>query len=149
HAVGLCVGTSGAAEAQLTVKLGVSRSNFGSGTTVAVTGHGFSANTTIHVWYDQSLTGLFPGNASASPTSDSQGAFSTSLLVKGNPRSYFIHADPSTTAASSVQVNIDACWFQECVVDGDSTDCILGNAPKALEFAGIDFSNCKKVDSNY
>src|SRR5262249_55089797 len=137
--VGLCAGTVGVAQTQLTVTFGISRSRFGSGTTVAVTGFGFSPNATVNVWYDQSLNGTFPGKASISPPTDSNGAFSTSLVVKGDPGPSFIHAGISTTPVSSLQVNIETCWFQECMVNDVSTVCILGSSPGALQFAGVDF----------
>ena len=150
-AAALCTGTTGVAQAALTVKLGVSHSKFGSGTTVAVTGFGFSPNTPVNVWYDNNLNGVFNGgNTSASPSTDANGAFATDLLVNGHPGNYFIHAaDTSTAATFSIPVNIASCMFQECMIDDDQYICVIGDSPTDLQFLGTSLADCKKVDSNY
>jgi hypothetical protein len=148
-----CIGTTGVAQAALVVTLGVSHSKFGSGTTVAVTGHGFSPNTPVNVWFDASLNGVFNGgNGSVSPipTTDTSGAFTANLRVSGAPGVYFIHAaDTSTSEAFLIRVNISSCWFQECMVDDAETICVIGHSPTDLQFLGASLADCKQVDSNY
>jgi MBG domain (YGX type) len=147
----LCVGhTSNLAQTQLTVNLGVNYSTFGSGTTVSVTGIGFAAGSNVNVWYDSDPNGALAGAmGSKSDSANSTGAVSIPLKVNGNPGDYFIHAGASNTAQYSIKVNIGTCWFQDCSIDGADTICLLGNSPDDLQFAGLSFADCKKVDSNY
>ena len=147
----LCVGhTSILAQTQLTINLGVNYSTFGSGTTVTVTGIGFTSGSNVNVWYDADPNGALAGAmGSKSDPADSNGAVSIPLKVNGNPADYFIHASESSTPQYSVKVNIGTCWFQDCTIDGADTICLLGNSPDDLQFAGISFADCKKVDSNY
>lgn len=144
---GLCFGTTGVAQTQLTITFGVSHSQFGSGSTLQVTGYGFQPNAVANVWYDADPNGPLSGaSASASPSTDANGAFSASLLVKGNPGNYYIHAGASTSPTATLLVNIGTCWFQDCFIDGADTICLVGNSPSDL---GTFFSDCKQVDSNY
>jgi hypothetical protein len=152
-APGLCFGTTGVAKTQVTVNLGISHSRFGSGTTVVVTGYGFSASAIVNVWYDGNVNGtLAVGDTVATPSTDSNGAFSTSLLVSGSPGTYFIHASdsPATIPLDSIRVEIGTCWFQECLIDTATTSvdtvCLLGNSPTDL---GSFFADCKAVEANY
>lgn len=149
-AAGLCYGTTGLAQAPLTVTMGLSSSKFGSGNTVTVTGYGFPASGSVNVWYDKEPNGMLAaGDVSASPATDSNGAFSTSLIVSGNPGDYFIHVGTTAAAAATLPVNIGTCWFQDCTINGADTICLLGNSPSDLTFAGVSFADCKAVDSNY
>lgn len=148
-APGLCFGTTGVAKTQVTVTLGISHSDFGSGTTVVVTGYGFSSNATVNVWYDGNMNGtLAVGDTIATPSTDPNGAFSTSLLVSGSPGNYFIHASdsPATIPLHSIAVKIGPCWFQECIINNVDTVCLLGNSPTDL---GSFFADCKGVEANY
>jgi len=148
-AVALCVGnTLTLAQTQLTVNLGVNYSTFGSGTTVSVTGFGFAPGT-VFVWYDRNPTGPLGGSVGSTfSVADANGAFSSSLPVKGDPGDYFIHAGSSTMAEHSLKVNIGTCWLQECTIDGATTICLLGHSP-SYQFLGFTLADCKKVDSNY
>lgn len=149
-AAGLCYGTTGIAQAPITVTMGLSSSKFGSGNSVTITGYGFPASGSVNVWYDQDPNGrLASGDVSASPATDSQGAFSTSLIVSGNPGDYFVHVGPTSAATATLPVNIGTCWFQDCTINGADTICLLGNSPSDLRFAGVSFADCKAVDSNY
>jgi hypothetical protein len=146
-AVGLCFGATSIAQTQVTITMGVSHSKFGSGTHVAVTGYGFSPNTSVNVWFDSSLSGtLAGGDTQASPPTDQNGAFSATLLVAASPGTYYIHASPGTVPTSSIQIDVGTCWFQECIIDGADTLCFIGNSPSDL---GSYFADCKKVDTDY
>jgi hypothetical protein len=152
--VGLCAGkTAHIAQVQLTINLGVNHSTFGSGTTVSVTGFEFTPGSSVNVWYDRDPTGGLSGAiASKFPATDSSGAFSTPLLVSGDPGDYFIHAGPSGTPQYSIKVNIGTCWSPDgCKIDDALTICLLGNSPSDphLNFLGISLADCKAVDSNY
>jgi hypothetical protein len=147
--VGLCFGATAIANIQVTITLGVSTSRFGSGTHVAVTGYGFPPNSSVNVWYDSDLNGVFAGGG-ASTTSDQNGAFSLSgsnkLLVQASPGKYFIHAGVGTIPSASIRVEVGSCWFQECIIDGADTLCFIGNSPSDL---GSYFADCKQVDTDY
>lgn len=148
-AVRPCVGTVGLAQAQLTIKFGISRHKFGSGTTVQVTGYGFSSNDTVDVWYDNNPHGVLSGaSGSKSPTTDANGAFSADLTVSGRPGTYYIHAS-SSTLPIYIPVGIGTCWFQECLIDDVDTVCLLGNSPSDLTLFGVSFADCKRVDTSY
>lgn len=144
--VGLCFKTKAVASAQVTITMGLSSSQFGSGEHLAVTGYGFSPDASINVWFDASLNGSFPGaGASAAPATDQNGAFSTTLLVKASPGNYYIHAGAGIPSVS-IPVTIGTCWFQECIIDGADTLCFIGNSPSdSLSY----FADCKKVDTDY
>jgi hypothetical protein len=147
--VGLCVGTAGVAQAQLTIKLGLSHSSFGGGTTIGVTGYGFSSSTTVHVWYDNDPNGVFVGgSASTSPSTDSTGAFTTSLVVSASPGDHYFHAGSSATPENSIKFHVDNCWFQECMIDDADTICMIGLSPSDT-FLGTNLTDCKKVDTSY
>ena len=146
-AVGLCTGTGTTLTAQtsLTVTMGLSHSKFGGGTTVTVSGFGFSPSSIINVWYDQNPNGTLAGGGT-SAASDANGAFSASLVVTGFPGGYFMHASPSSTPAGTIPMHIDSCLFQECTIDDAVTVCMFGLSPAdPLSF----FSDCKQIDSNY
>lgn len=146
--VGLCFGTASVASFQVTITLGLSDSKFGGGTHVAVTGYGFSPNSTVNVWYDSDPFGVFTGGTTtASPTTDQNGAFSSTLQFNASPGRYFVHATPGpTTPIVSIPVEVGTCWFQECIIDGADTLCFIGNSPSDL---GSYFADCKRVDTDY
>jgi hypothetical protein len=145
--VGLCFGTTSVAHAQVTITLGISHHKFGSGTHVAVTGYGFPPSASVNVWYDSNLNGAFPGGGTpASPPTDQNGAFSTTILVQASPGTYYIHAGPGTTPTASILLDVGTCWFQECIIDGADTLCFIGNSPSDL---GSYFADCKQVDTDY
>ncbi|HWO35157.1 MAG TPA: hypothetical protein VNO32_40710, partial [Candidatus Acidoferrum sp.] len=105
-AAGLCYGTPGIAQIALTVTMGVSASKFGSGNTVAITGYGFSPSASVTVWYDTDPNGVFSSAiASATRSSDANGAFSASMVVSGGPGDYYIHAEPFKAATATIPVN--------------------------------------------
>jgi hypothetical protein len=155
---GLCFGATSIASTPITVNLGVSTHSFGSGTTVTVTGFGFSPNATANVWFDGNLSGdmsacdgILPSSAcSTAVTTDARGAFSTPLRVNGMPGDHYIHASnaPATTPLFTVPISIGSCWFQECIVDNVDTICFLGVSP-SLSLPGFPFSDCKQLDSSY
>jgi len=149
-AAGLCYGTVAVAQAPLTVTMGLSSSQFGSGNKVTVTGYAFPPSSNVNVWYDQNADGaLVAGDVSTSPATDAQGAFSTSFVVSGNPGSYFIHAGPSLSPTQTIPVKIGTCNFQDCTINGADTICLIGNSPSDLQFLGVSIADCKQVDSNY
>jgi hypothetical protein len=154
----LCFGTTSVASTPIMVSLGVSAHNFGSGTTVTVTGAGFSPNATANIWFDgdqngglSACNGVLPSTAcsTAVPT-NSTGAFSIPLRVSSMPGAHFIHASnaPAATPLYSVPVSIGSCWFQECLIDNVDTICFLGISP-SLSLPGFPFSDCKQLDSSY
>jgi hypothetical protein len=146
-AVGLCFGATSIARTQVTITMGISHSKFGSGTHVAVTGYGFPPSSSVNVWFDGSLDGtLAGGDTQASPPTDPNGAFSTTLLVAASPGTYYIHAGPGAIPTSSIKIDIGTCWFQECIIDGADTLCFIGNSPSDL---GSFFADCKQVDTDY
>ena len=146
-AVGLCFGATQIAQTQITIMMGISHSKFGSGTHVAVTGYGFPPSSSVNVWFDSSLNGTpVGGDTQASPPTDQNGAFSTTLLMQASPGNYYIHAGPGATATASIPVAIGTCWFQECIIDGADTLCFIGNSPSDL---GSFFADCKQVDTDY
>ena len=149
-AAGLCYGTTGIAQAALTITMGLSSSKFGGGNSVTVTGFGFPASGNVNVWYDRDPNGsLVSGDVSKSASTDSNGAFSTSLIVNGDPGNYFMHVGPGSSPTSTLPVAIGTCWFQDCTINGADTICLVGRSPSDFSFAGVSFADCKAVDSNY
>lgn len=145
--VGLCFGAASVANAQVTITMGLSTSKFGSGTHVKVTGFGFTTSPAVNVWFDGLPDGtLAAGDTTTSAPTDTNGAFSTSLLVAAAPGTYYIHAGPSSTPTASIPVTIGSCWFQECIIDGADTLCFMGNSPSDLSSY---FADCKQVDTDY
>jgi hypothetical protein len=150
--------------------MGISHSKFGSGSTLMVSGVGFPLNTTLNVWYDNDPSGTFTAmHNTVSVTTDASGAFSTPIVVNASPTpdalwdaltgqngvailgDFYIHAGPSTTALQTVQVEVDTCWFQECLIydaadQGADTVCLFGNSPQ--DFFSL-LPDCKSLDVNY
>lgn len=153
-AAGLCLGTTGVTSQSFTLNYSVTPVKFGSGTTVTVTGYGFAPHTNLQVWFDANNNNMQDAaETPASVTSDGNGGFSTTLLVKNGPGTYGVQAGPFTTpailgnnVAASIPVEISTCQFQECFIDDADTICLLGNSPSDT---GALFTDCKQIDSNY
>jgi hypothetical protein len=144
------IGTTGVASTPVTIMLGASPSHFGSGQHVTVTGYGFSPGTSVNVWFDKNHNSILDqDDPQVSVPTDQAGAFTTSLVVSGDPGDYFIDAGPSTAAIASSPVHIDSCWFNdECFINGLNVLCLIGNSPDT-NIAGINIADCKTVDSDY
>lgn len=139
--------TTGIALTPVVVDIAVSTSRFGSGSTVTVTGSGFSHSAQINVWFDSNDDAtLDSGDTSASVNTAADGSFSTQLVAKGQPGLYRFDAGPASTATASTAVDIGSCWFQDCFINGADTICFVGNSP--TDFYSF-FADCKAVDSNY
>lgn len=149
-AAGLCLGTAGAASAQFELDFSVVPTKFGSGTTVTVTGYGsqiFPPNASVTVWFDANNNSILDaGETSVSANTNGDGGFTAPLLVKGAPGKYSVAAKPPASAAVTLPMEIDTCWFQECYIDNADTVCLLGHSPTDL---GSVFADCKPIDSNY
>ena len=117
--------------------------SFGSGQTVVVDGTGFAAGQDVNVWFDGNndvLQGT--DEPSAVAHADSSGAFSgVSLVVRASEGGYFIRA--GSPAVALAHVALGSCLFQICVVNGNQTVCMIGNAP------GDTIADCKVLDSSY
>jgi hypothetical protein len=167
---GACTAADAFAVATIKVSMGISHSKFGSGSTLMVSGVGFPVSTSLNVWYDNNPSGTFTSmHNTVAVTTDSTGAFSTKLVVNGSPTpdalwdaltgqnavsimgDFFIHAGPSTAPLQTVQVEVDTCWFQECLIydtndQGADTVCLFGNSPQ--DFFSL-LPDCKSLDVNY
>jgi hypothetical protein len=139
--------TIGEASVAVTVNLSANPPRFGSGSTITVTGSGFTPSSSLNVWFDTNNDAtLDSSDTSVSVTTDPQGNFSTPIKSLGNPGTYRFNAGPSTTATAGAAADIGTCWFQDCFIDGADTICIFGNSP--TDFLTF-FADCKAVDSNY
>ena len=142
----------GLAHSTVTVNLGATPDRIGGGSTVTVTGFGFPPGANVNVWIDaNSNKVLDSGETTLSQIADPGGAFSVVFPsaaggVNGSPGTVFIDASTSTTASATTSVDIGTCWFQDCIIDGADTICLMGNSPHdSLSF----LADCKQVDSNY
>lgn len=154
--------TTGAASTPVVINLSSAPSSMGSGTNVNITGFGFPAGS-INVWLDagsnnidQAPDDMFTGTTPADDLAGSDttvtavagpsGAFSTKMMINGDPHLYRIGAGPSSHAIASTRINIGSCFLQECVINGVDTVCLGGRSPS--DHFGL-FNICKQVDFNY
>lgn len=139
--------TVGTASTPVVVDLSAEPYRVGSGSTITITGVGFSPSASLNVWFDTNSNSILDaGEPTASVVTAADGSFSTPIKVLGQPGSYLVGAGPSTSALAASAMDIGTCWFQDCFIDGRDTICIFGNSP--TDFFTF-FADCKAVDSNY
>jgi hypothetical protein len=120
---------------------------FGGGSTIHVTGAGFSPGVALNVWFDGiNNSVLDAGEATVSTTTTASGGFSTSLKVTARPGNFYVRAGTSTTASASTAIEVGTCWFQICDIDGAQTLCIVGHSPSDVT---VFFNDCHRIESNY
>jgi len=136
--------------------IGLNHTEFGSGTTVTVTGANFDPAILVIVWFDANDNGVLDsGELSVSTTTSGNGSFSTSLKVQSTPGNFHIVAGTPAAVAFSPVVHVQSCWMDDCFIDDVDTVCILGTSPtdsflglldNAFASVGAD---CKALDSNF
>jgi hypothetical protein len=145
-----------ASAAQVPPSVSVDRTEFGSGTTVTVTGANFDPSTAVTVWFDTNGNSIQnSGEPSASATTSTGGSFSVKVLVKSAPGDYRMLASAPAVLASSGIIHVQSCWLDDCFIDDVDTVCILGTSPTESflglldkAFAGVG-ADCKALDSNF
>jgi hypothetical protein len=96
--------------AALPPTISVTPNTFGNGTTIMVSGSGFTSGASVKIWFDTNGNGkLDSGEPETSATVAKDGTFSdVPLLVTGvADGNYFVDSGPSTGALAQTQVTVD------------------------------------------
>ena len=119
---------------------------FGSGQKVLISGEGFAPFEVINVWYDGNDNGTQELNEPATvATADAQGNFSApTITLHGPPQHHGFRAGSEVPPdLAETMITIGSCWFNDCMINGRDTVCLIGNSPDDT------LSDCKVLDSSY